>query len=209
MKFARSPVYILLCLAVMFVGCASTPEETATGQEAEAPPEPVDGQTAFYRMFTAARQWAPDAQGLRLESIRIEEVEPDGGKFGAWRASFYSPGHQRMSTYNFAVVEVGGKLRKGVFQDHEESYSPAGRAHPWPAIALKINSEDALETALKQPEAKKYVAANPDVPVMILLEQTDRHRDPAWRIIWGHSVSTSAFSVFVDASTGEFLEIMH
>ena len=39
-----------------------------------------------------------------------------------------------------------------------------------------------------------------------LLEQTSRFPDLAWRIVWGESVSASKYSVFVDASTGEFLE---
>jgi hypothetical protein len=30
--------------------------------------------------------------------------------------------------------------------------------------------------------------------------------DPVWRIIWGESVSQSNFSVYIDASTGEFKE---
>jgi len=28
-------------------------------------------------------------------------------------------------------------------------------------------------------------------------------------VIWGESVSSSSFSVFVDATTGDFLEVMH
>ena len=30
-----------------------------------------------------------------------------------------------------------------------------------------------------------------------------------WRVIWGESVGTSNFSVYVDASTGEFKEKLH
>ena len=42
-----------------------------------------------------------------------------------------------------------------------------------------------------------------------LLEKIDRFPDVVWRVIWGESVGHSNFSVFVDASTGSFLEIMH
>ncbi len=209
MKYTTLFAYFLLGLSAAVVSCSSAPEPSATEQEEAPPPEPIDGQAAFFRMFPAARQWAADAEGLRLESIKIEQVKSADGKFGAWRASFYSPSRQRMSTFNFAVVEVGGKLRKGVFQDHEESYSPNSLAHPWLPAALQTSSEAAYQTAMEQPETKEYVAKNPDVPVMVLLEQTDRHRDLAWRIVWGFSVSTSAYSVFVDASTGGFMEIMH
>jgi len=40
------------------------------------------------------------------------------------------------------------------------------------------------------------------------LERTNKHPDPAWRIIWGESVGTSNFSVLIDASTGEYLETL-
>ena len=55
---------------------------------------------------------------------------------------------------------------------------------------------------MEQKQTQDYVKKNPDTPIMILLEHTNRHPDLAWRIIWGTSVSTSNFSVYVDASTG-------
>lgn len=207
MKYDRAIIYMLIMLLAVFAGCEPAAEEPAA-QEEEAPPEPIDGLTAFFRMFPPARQWAPDAEGLRLENIPIEEVRSESGKYGAWRGSFYSASKGRVASFNFSVVEVGGKIQKGVFQDHEEAYT-SGRVKPWPATALKSGSEAAYQTAMEQDETKKYVAENPDMPIMILLERTDRHANPAWRIIWGHSISTSGFSVYVDGSTGEFLEVMH
>ena len=38
---------------------------------------------------------------------------------------------------------------------------------------------------------------------------TPRFPDTTWRVVWGESVGTSDYSVFVDASTGQFLERMH
>ncbi len=208
MKYDRAIIYILAGLLAVFAGCEPAAEEPAAEQEEVKPPEPIDGQTAFFRMFPAARQWSPDAEGLRLESLSIEEVPSDSGKFGAWRAGFYSASKGRVAIFNYSVVEVGGKLQKGVFQDHEESYA-GGRAKPWPVAALKSSSEAAYTTAMEQKETKEYVAENPDIPIMILLENTDRHPNPAWRVIWGTSISTSGYSVFVDVSTGGFLEVMH
>ena len=46
------------------------------------------------------------------------------------------------------------------------------------------------------------------MPVTFLLEFTKRFPNPAWRVIWGESVGTSDFSIFVDATTGEYLETM-
>jgi hypothetical protein len=50
-----------------------------------------------------------------------------------------------------------------------------------------------------------YARKNPGKPLKFLLEKTARFPDPAWRVFWGESVSTSAYSIFVDAVTGQYL----
>ena len=50
---------------------------------------------------------------------------------------------------------------------------------------------------------------NPGKPVTFLLEKIAKYPDPVWRVIWGESVGTSNFSVYVDASTGEYKEKLH
>lgn len=214
MRASKSPmmkhkafIYISLGILLTFVACTEPSPGPEQAAEPEAPPEPIDGQTAFFRMFPAARNWAPDAQGLRLENLRIEEVKPKDGKYGAWRATFYSPSKNRVGVFNYSVVEVGGKIQKGVFQDHEEAYT-SGLEKPWPVAAFKVGSEKAYQVALSRKETKAYIKKNPDRPVNFLLEQTNRHPNLAWRIYWGERLSTSDFSVFVDASTGDFLEII-
>ncbi len=207
MRTASTVFYMLpAALFVLFSGCAEAPQQPQQAVT-QGPPEPVDGQKAFFQTYVAARSWAPDAMGLRLESVRIPEVEPEGGRFGAWRATFVSPSKGRMVVFNYSVVDSSGKFVKGVFQDHEESYTPA-RAKPWAAAALRTTSEDAVKVAMEQRQSKEYLKKNPDKQFMILLEQTNRHPDLAWRVVWGDSVSTSDYSVFVDASTGKFLEVM-
>jgi hypothetical protein len=52
---------------------------------------------------------------------------------------------------------------------------------------------------------KKY----PDKPISYQLEWTGRYPDPAWRVIWGESVGTSDYSVYVDALTGKYLATVH
>jgi len=207
MKRTNALVYILLGVMVGLFGCTETQTQEPVAKKEEKPPEPVDGQKAFFQMYIAARVWSQDAQGLRLESLHIPEVKRKGGAFGAWRATFVSLSKRRTAVFNYSVVEVGSKLQKGVFQDHEEGYS-ASRDKPWPVSALKVGSGKALEVALKQKHAKEYVKKNPDKPMMFILEHTNRHPDLTWRVVWGERVSTSDFSVYVDATTGEFLEVM-
>lgn len=207
MRRARAIIYILTACLLLFAACTEAPTEPPKEKEADKPVEPVDGQTAFYRMFTASRGWSQDSMGLRLESINLKEVPSKDGLYGAWRASFYSPSKGKVAVFNYSVVEVGGKIQKGVFQDHEEGYSE-GRTQPWNPTALKASSVMAVEVAKARKEAKEYMRKNPDVPIFMLCEQTHRHPGVAWRVVWGESVSRSGFSVFVDASTGKYLEVM-
>ena len=48
----------------------------------------------------------------------------------------------------------------------------------------------------------------PGKPITILLEKNNKFPNPVWRIIWGESLGTSNFSIFVDASIGDFKEKM-
>ena len=72
-------------------------------------------------------------------------------------------------------------------------------------LAVKIDTDAAYKTALANGGAE-YEKKNPGKPITFLLEKVAKHPDPVWRVIWGESVSQSNFSVYVDASTGEFRE---
>ena len=151
--------------------------------------------------------WANDVQALRLSSIRMDGVKDEPGKAGAWEATFISPSKLKSKTFTYSVVEGSGNLHKDVFSGFEEDYrNPRGQAAPWVIPAFKIDSDEALATALKK--SADYVKKNPGKPMFYLLEQTPRYPDLAWRIVWGESVSTSNYSVYVDATTGEYLETM-
>jgi hypothetical protein len=45
--------------------------------------------------------------------------------------------------------------------------------------------------------------------VVFLLEQTNKFANLTWRVIWGNSVGSSDYSVYVDATLGTFLEKVH
>jgi hypothetical protein len=200
---ALVPVVVLLAL----VGCSETPKPVEKAAAPAAPAEPIDGQRAFFQSYVAARNWSSDAQGLLLESVDIPEVKPADGKYGAWRSTFVSLAKRRVAVFNYSAVQSSGKFLKGVFQDHEEGYSE-GREKPWPVSALKTSSEKAFAVAMARRETKEYIKKNPDKRILIVLEQTNRHPNLAWRVIWGESVSRSDFSVFVDAPSGDYLEVM-
>jgi len=186
--------------------CFSEPTKPAE-KEKPKPVVPVTGRYAFYQTYTAARAWATDLQGLRVTSLPLTEVKGEGGKSGAWQVIFVSERLARAKTYTYSVVESPGNLHEGVFAASEDSYSgPRGQAKPFQIQAFKTDSDAAYETALKK--GAEYAKKHPDMPVTFLLEFTKRFPNPAWRVIWGESVGTSNFSIFVDASTGEYLETM-
>lgn len=195
-----------ICSALLLLtSCDTTPEKKAEKKEEKV--EPVTGQSALFKMYQAARSWAPDAQALKMNSIPLSEVPTvPPGTAAAWQATFTSAAKSQARTWTYSIVESSGNLHKGVFAGIEEGYSgPRGVNSPFPMLAIKIDTDAAYKTALANGGAD-YDKKNPGKPISFLLEKVTKHPDPVWRVIWGESVGTSNFSVYVDASTGDFRE---
>jgi hypothetical protein len=202
------PFLTIIAAGLLLAGCSEQPAPPAAAKKEEAKPEPVTGQSALFKMYQVARAWAPDAAVLKMDSVRVEGVADQPGKSAGWEAVFTS--EQRASSHAFTwyAVDQEPTIHKGVFGGSEESYSGAhGATTPFLIADVKIDTDAALATAKGKEEA--FEKKNPGQPVIYLLEKSSRFANPAWRVIWGESVSTSGFSVFVDASSGTFLEIMH
>jgi hypothetical protein len=188
-------------------GCSAPPPAPAQKQ-AEEKIEPVTGLKGLGKMFQVARTWDPRVQILKLTGVHLNEVPEVRAKAGEWDATFVTGAGDRSRSYTFSVIELLPNLHKGVFSASEEPFSAKKESsRPFPIEAVQIDSEKAYQTALTK--AGDYEAKNPGKPITMILELTPRHLRPAWRVIWGPSVSNSSFSVFVDATTGEYLEIMH
>ncbi|MFN7992300.1 MAG: hypothetical protein U0Q18_01780 [Bryobacteraceae bacterium] len=193
-------------LFLLLAGCSS--ETPAPQKKAEEKPaEPVTGRQALQQMFISARAWAADIQPIRINSILLPEVKSEPGKAAAWQATFVSASQSKARSYTYSVIESVGNLHKGVFAGLDQSWSgPSGTNKPFPMAAIKIDSDEAYKTAAKK--AVEYEKKNPGKPITFLLEHTTKFPDTTWRVIWGESVGTSNFSIFVDASTGMYLETM-
>lgn len=202
-------LFTIISIVMMFSACSEAPRKAAE-KAPEPPPEPISGSTAFFRMYTAARAWAADLQPLRMTSIGLQQVQRVPGKAPAWQVMFVSPQRQRARSYSYSAIEAEGNLHKGVFAGLEESWAgPRGPVKPFLMQALKVDSDAAYETAMKKGKhAAEYSKANPDKNINFLLEQNNKFPSLTWRVIWGESVGTSNYSVFVDATTGEYLETM-
>jgi hypothetical protein len=94
-------------------------------------------------------------------------------------------------------------LRGGVTADPPEVWSGRSDSEPFLVQAFKTDSTAAYEVAMKR--GREYASTHPGEPVKFLLEKTRRFANPAWQVFWGNSVSSSGYSIFVDAVTGEYL----
>lgn len=159
-------------------------------------------------MYQVARSWAPDAQLLKLDSTHLTDVPAEAGKSGSWEAVFTSETKSAARPYTYSAVEQLPELHKGVFAGPDQPYrGPSGPTTPFLMAALKVDTDAAYKTA--QTKAVDYEKKNPKTPISFLLEKISKFPDPAWRVIWGESVSKSGLSVYVDATTGAYLETMH
>lgn len=200
---------LTLAAALLAAGCSSA---TAPAKKAAAkkPAEPVSGQSAIFQIFQVARTWAPDAKILKVENGNLTEVAPQPGKYGLWRTVFVSETRKVKRDWQYAVADGDGGVFKGVRAGSEAGYIANRQVRPFAIQDVKIDTTAALETAAAEVEKdaamKKVLAENKDLPVQFLLEWTAPNENPAWRVIYGASVSTSKFSVLVDASTGKFIK---
>jgi hypothetical protein len=195
----------LVPVLLLLSGCSEPPKSVeAEAAKAEAAPEPISAQSAFQKMFISARGWAADAQPLRVAEIDVDEVKAEGGKAAAWEAVFVSQGQRLARRYIYSVVHRPVRnLRGGVTSDPQETWYGGSGATPFLMLAFKTDSTAAYKVAMEKGAA--YTKKHPGQEVRFLLEKTNRFPNPAWRVFWGESVSTSPYSIFVDATTGQYL----
>jgi hypothetical protein len=204
----KIPLLAVCLSSLLWIGCSEPPRPQAK-KEPEKPAEPISGQSALYRMYQVARaSWSGDAQVLKLNSIHVPDVPSAPGKAGAWQATFTSANLGKTRTYSYSVVEQGGTLHKGVFGLGDEPWSGrSGLNTAFDIRSASIDSPAAYKTA--DEKAADYDQKHPGMPISFQLEKINQFSDPVWRVIWGESVGTSSFSIYVDASIGSFLEKMH
>ncbi len=198
-------IFLATALATLLMASCGA---TTTKKEAEAKPaaavEAITGLTGLYRCFGPSRQWAPDIQVLRVQNLYVKDRVAPPGKAFAWQVTFVSPSKNRIKNCTYSVVQGDG-LFEGVYNPNDEAYSgPSRLAQPFVIQAVKKDTDEIYKVALEH--SKEYASKNPNVPITMLLELTERNTEVAWRVIWGTSVGNSAYSVFVDSANGTFLK---
>jgi hypothetical protein len=193
---------------LLLAACGEQPQQVK--KEPPKPAEPVGAQKAFFQMYSAVRGKAmSDLNGFMMQSITTPGMPQKDGKFAGWRGMFVAPAKQTAWTYTFSAVTEDG-LTKGITNGQPESYTgPRGQNSDWPIQALKIDSDVAYKTAMEKGKGADYSKKHPEIPVTMVVEKIKKFGNPVYRVIWGASASNSSFSVYVDASTGGYLETMH
>lgn len=192
-----------LIAVFLAASCSGPTPKTEAEQKPAAPIEPVTGLTGLYRCFGPSRMWAQDIQVLRVQNLFVKSRQAPPGKAFAWQVTFVSPSKNRIKNCTYSVVKEDG-LFEGVYNPNDEAYNgPTKLAQPFAIQAAKKDTDEIFRVALEN--SKDYAAKNPGVPISMLLEFSERNPVAAWRVIWGTSVGTSAYSVFVDATNGLFL----
>jgi hypothetical protein len=201
---------LLIALPILFlVACGETKTTKPTKEAAPAPPpQPVTARFAFQRLSIQATVWAADAQLLRIYSANLKEVPSVDGKYPVWHATFVSAQLKKARSFSYSVVDSPGSAHAGVLRGREESWlGPSGQSQPFPLQMLKVDSDEAYETAVK--ESKDYMKKHPEMSIHFLLEHTPRFPLPAWRVFWGETLGSSQYAVFVDCTSGKYLQSLH
>jgi len=206
MTMKKVPFLAVGLASLLLNGCSDS--STPAAKKEPEKPIPVTGQSALFKMYQKARTWAPDAQVFKVNSVPLADVPAPPGKSGAWQGAFTSTSLGKMQTFTYSVAEEEGNLHKGLFSLSVGSWSgSSGVNTAFDIRAASIDTDAAYKTAAEQ--AKDYDQKHPGMPISFLLEKTNQFPQPVWRVIWGESVGTSSFSIYVDASQGKFLEKMH
>jgi len=188
--------------AALLIACSDAPPPEK--KIAEPPPTPVTGRQAFQQTFGMARTWAGDAQPIQVRSINLPNPKSEDGKAGAWEIVYVSPSRSRQRIYTWSAVEQGSDLHKGVFGAPDDVWSAHGQQRPFLAAAIKIDTPEALQTAIEH--SKEYFKdSKPKPQVNFQLEWTSYHPSVTWRVYWGNSISVAEWTAFIDASSGAYL----
>jgi hypothetical protein len=194
--------FLLVFAALLLTGCSDDPKPAAKKAPA-APPSPISGRQGFQYVYGSARIWAADAQPLTIRSINVEGVKNEPGKAGAWETVFVSESTAMGRPYTWSAVETE-TVHQGVFPGSRQTWSPGGAQKPFAAAEIKIDTPEALDIAAKASE-EFLNKPGQKPPVNFLLDVSGRFPGPAWKVMWGNTISSAEYIVTVDANSGMLL----
>jgi len=197
----KKPTIALAILAAgLLSGCSSEPSKPATAEKPQPKaPEAITGSSAFYKCFSSARLWAPDAQPYRAESGGSASSKGQDGKAAEWRVGFASPSHRAIKSFTWA----NGDISHGV----DDTYSPSNSSTQiFNVQFLKTDTDKAFAVA-QEHGGDKLLQKEPDTPMLYVLEWNRQENSLLWHVIYGTDRETAKLRVAVNASTGEFFRV--
>ena len=201
-----------LAICLTFIGCSSNPQPTEKSQaatpakrEAKKEAEYLTGRIAYQKLYLAARNWAPDAQPLRLESMPRSDDKRDGTA-SVWAGRFASEQRGLFRTFTWSGAVGEGAPEPGINPGSQDTYV-AGNAstQPFNPQFLQADSDSALKSADKNAPAS--VKKLKDKPVKFILYNEATRNRLLWRVIYGTSEHTAPAIVDVSARDGGFVKI--
>lgn len=199
-------------LLFLIAGCGQTPVASrpvnVTQPVSEAKPvppaEPVAAKTAFWPMYAAAHQWAPDVVALRVTAREIPGYANGGGKAGLWEGVFASPSRGKYRVFTYSIATVAPSIFKGVTGGLEMPWTGVTReAMPLDLTMFNVDSDAAFSAA--SGDAAEWLKKNPGKQVATLeIGDTYRFPAPVWHVVWG--TKASGYTTFVDASSGKIVK---
>ena len=205
----RCVVSAMTVAVLLLAGCSQTTKpavslETVAAKESKAPPEPVTAKTAFWAMYTPARQWAKDLVLLRLTPKDVPGYKNEAGKAAMWQATFASPGEHQYRVYSYAIAAAPPDIYKGVITRLPAPWGGGTRdTMPIDLSLFNVDSDAAYQAAAAS--AADWLKTNPTKTLSSIdLGQTFKIPGPAWYLVWGSN--KSGYGVFVDANSGKVLK---
>jgi hypothetical protein len=194
---------------LLLAGCSQSTqtaatEKTDTKAESTAPPEPVPAKTAFWPMYTSARNWSTDFYTLKLVAKDLPGFKSEAGKAPMWEATFASPSRHEFRVYTYAIASVPPDVYKGVVIGKAMPYNGVSRdAMPIQLSEFNTDSDAAYKAATD--DAAAWLKKNPDKKLAHFeLWDTYKNQVPTWFLMWGDK--KSGYVALVNAATGKVLK---
>jgi hypothetical protein len=205
---------IVACVALTLVcaGCQSKPQSeppqaqspTPAKQTEPAQPQYESGRTAFQKLYLGARNWAPDAQPIKIES-RPRAGDPHDGTASIWSGTFASPRMGQTRSFLWSGATGEDAPQPGITPGGLDTFSAGNiNTRPFEIAYLKVDTGNALEVANKKGGAA-MLKKHKDQRVKYALVWEPGKARLRWHVIYGNSERDAPLTVVVDASTGEYV----
>jgi hypothetical protein len=188
-KSVKQTVYICLLFCV---GCHS-------GVSSQSSKNWATGREALQSIMTAANQWSPDADAIRLFSGTCRKA-PREGVCGEWRAVVVSLAKKKSGAFYWR----GGAVPQGDLSDSELPYKESGIQ----ISKIKADSDAAFRIA-EEHGGRPLLEKNPATEVRYAMMWDKSVKQLIWLVFYdikGTDISSAKLHVAANAETGGFLQ---